>query len=428
MHILFVHKNFPAQFGHIAGHLIKAKGYRCSFVSETPPGIVAGIHKIQYKPQGGAVEQSLYYSRTFDNAIGHTAGIYQALKPLVHQVRPDLIVGHSGFGSTLFLPELYPGAPIINYFEYFYHPHNSDMDFRPEWPVMEADVLRSRARNAMILLDLEYCAAGYSPTEFQASLMPAAYRDKVRVLHDGIDTDFWQRRVPAERTVGKYKFAPDARLVTYVSRGFESMRGFDIFMRAAKKIYTANPKVIFLIVGSDRVAYGGDLKFIQEKTFREHVLKQDDYDLNRLLFLGPVPPAELARIFSLSDLHIYLTVPFVLSWSLLNALACGCTVLASDTAPVREFIRDGETGLLQNFFDVEGLAHAALEVLKDPEAYRHLGRAGEQLIREHYSLAQIIPRMTAFYEDVANGRGGRAAPMRSRVPAEDLSVKPGTGG
>jgi glycosyltransferase involved in cell wall biosynthesis len=165
--------------------------------------------------------------------------------------------------------------------------------------------------------------------------------------------------------------------------------------------------VVFLIVGSDRVAYGGDLKFIQEKSFREHVLKQDDYDPKHLLFLGPVPPAELARIFSLSDLHIYLTVPFVLSWSLLDALACGCTVLASDTAPVREFVRDGETGLLRNFFDADGLAAAALELLKDPEAYRHLGRAGEKLIREQYSLHTIIPRMTEFYESVADGKVGR---------------------
>ena len=275
--------------------------------------------------------------------------------------------------------------------------------------MLEDDVLRSRARNAMILLDLEYCQAGYSPTEFQASLMPSAYRDKLRVLHDGIDTDFWRRRPPAERTVGRHTFGPDTRLVTYVSRGFESMRGFDVFMRAAKKIYTANPNVVFLIVGSDRVAYGGDLKFIQEKTFREHVLKHDQYDPQRLLFLGPVPPAELARLFSLSDLHIYLTVPFVLSWSLLDALACGCTVLASDTAPVREFIRDGQTGLLRNFFDVDGLAEAALRVLEDPQAYRHLGRAGEALIRERYSLATIIPRLTEFYEEVADGRVGRTS-------------------
>jgi glycosyltransferase involved in cell wall biosynthesis len=402
VHVLFVHKNFPAQFGHIAAHLVQQRGYRCTFASETAPGIAGGIQKIQYKPVGGATEHAHYLTRTFDNATAHAAGVYEALKPLALRLRPDLIVGHSGFGSTLFLPELFPAARLINYFEYFYHPHNSDMDFRPEWPVLEEDVLRARTRNAMILLDMEYCHAGYSPTEYQASLMPAAYRPKLRVLHDGIDTEFWRRRPPAaERAFGPHTFGPETRIVTYVSRGFESMRGFDIFLRAAKHIYTADARVVFLIVGSDRVSYGGDLKFIREKSFREFMLKQDDYDLSRLIFLGQVKPADLVRVLSLSDLHIYLTVPFVLSWSLLNALACGCTVLASDTAPVREFIRPGETGLLRNFFDVEGFAAAALEVLKDPAAYRHLGQAGERLIREHYSLQTIIPRMTTFYEEVA---------------------------
>jgi glycosyltransferase involved in cell wall biosynthesis len=403
MHILFVHKNFPAQFGHIAAHLIKEKGYRCTFVSETPAGIAGGIQKIQYQPAGGASAQSHYLTRTFDNATAHAAGVYAALKPLALRLRPDLVVGHSGFGSTLFLPELFPAAPVINYFEYFYHPHNSDMDFRPEWPVLEEDVLRARTRNAMILLDMHYCQAGYSPTEYQASLLPAAYRPKLRVLHDGIDTDFWRRQPAPARTVGGRTFGPETRLVTYVSRGFESMRGFDVFLRAAKKIYTANPNVVFLIVGSDRVAYGGDLKFIRDKSFKEFVLKQDEYDLERLLFLGQVKPAELARLLSLSDLHIYLTVPFVLSWSLLNALACGCTVLASDTPPVREFIRHGETGLLCNFFDVDGFAETALRVLAGPDAFRHLGQAGERLIREQYSLQRLIPRMTAFYEEVAEG-------------------------
>ncbi len=404
MHVLFVHKNFPAQFGHIAAYLIKEKGYRCSFISETPAGMVGGIQKFQYKPVGGASDKTHYLTRTFENATAHAAGVYAALKPQMTRLRPDLIVGHSGFGSTLFLPELFPAARIINYFEYFYHPHNSDMDFRPDFPVLEEDVLRARTRNAMILLDLEYCQAGYSPTEYQASLMPAAYRHKLRVIHDGIDTNFWRRQPQApDRTLGPYAFGPETRLVTYVSRGFESMRGFDIFLRAAKKIYTADPRVVFLIVGSDKVAYGGDLKYIKEKSFKEFMLKQDDYDLKHLLFLGPVKPADLVRILSLSDLHIYLTVPFVLSWSLLDALACGCTVLASDTAPVREFIRHGETGLLRNFFDVDGFAETALEVLREPAAYRHLGQAGEKLIRENYSLEVLIPRMTSFYESAAEG-------------------------
>ena len=247
------------------------------------------------------------------------------------ELRPDLIVGHSGFGSTLFLPELYPAVPVVNYLEYYYHPHHSDMDFRPEFAPAEIDFLRARARNAMILLDLVNCRSGYSPTHFQRNLFPAELRHKIAVIFDGIETDVFQHRAGVPRRIGDRVIEPSTRVVTYVSRGFESMRGFDIFMKTAKRIYQRFPDVVFIVVGSDRICYGGDEKHIRHKTFREHVLAQDDYDLSKFVFTGMVPPRTLVDILSLSDLHIYLTVPFVLSWSLLNALACGCTVLASDT-------------------------------------------------------------------------------------------------
>lgn len=404
MNVLFIHRNFPAQFGHIAAHLVKHKGYRCTFVSETEPGTVAGIQKIQYRVGGGATKETHYCSRTFENQIWQAAAVYETLKPMRSALRPDLIVGHSGLGPALFLRELFPSSPVINYFEYFYHSHDSDMDFRLGSRVSEYDRMRSYTRNALILLDLEYCRAGYTPTRFQHGLLPEAYRPKVRAIHDGIPMDVWRRQAVPDRTIGKYSFAPDTRIVTYVSRGFESMRGFDIFMQAAKRIYEAYSNVVFLVVGSDRVCYGGDLKYIQGKSFKDHVLKQDQYDLDRILFLGRVRPSILARILSLSDLHIYLTAPFVVSWSLLNAMACGCTVLASDTEPVREVIRHDNNGLLCDFFDVEGLARMAVEVLKAPTAYRDLGRAAMQTIQQHYSLEMIMPKMVAFYEEVASGK------------------------
>ncbi len=396
MHLLFVHKNFPAQFGHIAAALAQ-QGHRCTFVSQTPAGQVQGIHKIQYHLKGGATARTHYCARTFENAAWHAHAVFEAL---VHhpEIRPDLIVGHSGFGSTLFLPELYPDTPIINYFEYYYHPRRSDLDFRPEWPVHPLDRLRSRARNAMILLDLENCTAGYTPTRFQYGLFPQAYRPKLRVIHDGIDTHFWKPVAPNYLL----EIPPNSRIITYVARGFESMRGFDIFMRAARKIYTARPDVHFLVVGEDRVVYGGDLRHIPEHSFKEHVLNQDDYDLSRFHFLGRVPPATLVQLFARSDLHIYLTVPFVLSWSLLNAMSCGCTVLASATAPVQEVISDGENGLLCDFFDVDGLAEAALEVLKAPQRYRRtLGAAARRTIEARYALRVTLPRLLEFFRETA---------------------------
>jgi glycosyltransferase involved in cell wall biosynthesis len=414
VHVLFVHRNFPAQFGGIAARLVREREWRCTFVSETAPGTVQGVRKIQYAVRGGATRSTHYFSRTFENGVWHAAGVYEAVRPLRDELRPDLIVGHSGFGSTLFLPELFPDTPIVNYFEYFYRPRGTDMDFRPDQQPDEADFLRVRARNAMILLDLENCRAGYAPTRFQRSLFPQAYASKIRVIHDGVDTGFWRRVEVADRTVAGRALSPETRVVTYVSRGLESMRGFDLFMQVARRVCDARPDVVFLVVGSDRVAYGGDLKRIEEKTFKEHVLARDDYDLDRILFLGRVRPTELVRILSLSDLHVYLTVPFVLSWSLLNAMACRCTVLASDTAPVREVITDGNNGVLRDFFDVDGLAAAALAVLEEPVAYRDLGRAAERTVRRRYALDVTFPRLAAFFEQAAGVTDSRAPVGRHR--------------
>ena len=178
------------------------------------------------------------------------------------------------------------------------------------------------------------------------------------------------------------------------------MRGFDIFMQVARHIYEAYPDVLFVVVGADRTYYGGDERYIQHGTFKEHVLADADYDLGRFCFTGQVSARRLVEILSLSDLHIYLSVPFVLSWSLFNALACECVVLASDVPPVTEVIRHGENGLLADFYDIDGLARQSLEVLRDPEAYRPLGQSGAALVSDRYDLDHCLAQMTAFFQRV----------------------------
>jgi glycosyltransferase involved in cell wall biosynthesis len=434
MHILYVHQNFPAQFGHIASHLVQNLGWQCTFVSETPSGQSGGIQKIQYKLRGGATQNNHFCTRTFENCVWHCDAVFEALRARP-DVKPDLIVGHSGFGSTLFLRELYPQTPILNFFEYYYRPHDpdSDMEFRHDlgWTTPEMKFLRSRARNAMILLDLQNCQLGYTPTRFQKSRLPAEYDAKVRVIFDGVDRSLYHGYAetlrPAPETRGVRRLAgidvpPGTRVVTYVSRGFESMRGFDVFMRAAKRIYSQYPDVLFLVIGTDRVAYGGDEGYTGGKSFKDWVLAQDAYDLQRIRFVGRLPQDELGRVLASSDLHIYLTVPFVLSWSMMDALSCGAVVLGSDTTPVREMIRDGENGLLADFFDPDAFAEKALAVLRDPAAYRPLGRAAEQMIVERYSLDAVLPEMLRLYEDTMQVRSG-LEPPRER-PADPVPPAP----
>ena len=434
MHVLYVHQNFPAQFGHIARHLVDKLGWKCSFVSQTPGGVVGGIDKIEYKVAGGATKQNHFCSRTFENTVWHCDAVYRAMKARA-DVKPDLIVGHSGFGSTLFLRELYPTTPIINFFEYYYLPHDpdSDMDFRKDlgWPTSELKYLRSRCRNAMILLDLQTCNAAYTPTEFQKSRFPAEYQAKLETIFDGVDRSVYHGyeetlRPPVDqrgiRRIAGVDVPPDKRVVTYVSRGFESMRGFDVFMKVAKRIYQQYPDVVFLVVGSDKIAYGGDEEFVApHKTFKEWTLAQDKYDLSKFHFLGKIPPADLGKLLAATDLHIYLTVPFVLSWSMMDAMSCGAVVLGSDTAPVREMIRDGQNGLLGDFFNPDAMAAKAIDVLRDPASARALGRAAEQMIVERYSLEAVLPRMLQLYERAASIKlAGWPPPPSTPVPPPRL--------
>jgi glycosyltransferase involved in cell wall biosynthesis len=241
------------------------------------------------------------------------------------------------------------------------------------------------------------------------SRFPREQQYKLRTVFDGIDRDIYNGQNealrpaigsrPARRIAG-VPIGPDTRVVTYVSRGMESMRGFDIFMRAAKLIARRVPDVAFIIVGGENVAYGGDEAHLgTHKTFKDWVLAQEDYDLEKFHFVGWQSPQDLAATLAATDLHIYLTVPFVLSWSMLNAMSCGAVVLGSSTTPVKEMIQDGVNGLLADFFNPQEFADKAVRVLQDPAAFRPLGRAAEEMINQRYGLEATLPQMLKLYED-----------------------------
>ena len=204
------------------------------------------------------------------------------------------------------------------------------------------------------------------------------------------------------RVVGKARLPRGVRIVSYVARGLEAMRGFDLFLRVAKRIYREYPNVLFVVAGHERAAYASDIQPSGERSFKQWALRQDSYDLSKFRFVGWLPTPDLVRLFRLTDLHIYLTTPFPLSWSLFQAMACGATVLASDTAPVRELVAHQENGLLANLLAVDALAKKALKVLHAPAEYRELGTNAARHIREHYSIDLTAPRLLEFFEQHAN--------------------------
>jgi glycosyltransferase involved in cell wall biosynthesis len=384
-----------------------------------------GIRRIVYKPRGGATRYNHFASRGAENFTWKSHAVLEALQARP-DIRPDVIVGHSGFGSTLFLPEFY-NCPIVNYCEWFYRWDGSESDFRRNsQKVGNAIRLTNRCRDGALLADLDACTLGYSPTHWQRSRFPHEYQHKLETIFDGIDTTFWRPlkwHQLGRRRVAGHKLPRGCRVVTYISRGFESMRGFDVFMQIAHRICQRRRDVVFLCIGSDRVVYGGDLAEIPETSFREHVLKKGNFDLDRFIFTGPVSHAELRRALAWSDLHIYLTLPFILSWSMLDALACGCTVLASDTPPVREIIEHDRTGLMAPYYDVDAMVDLALQVLDDPAAYRRtLGRQGLELIHRHYDLEVVLPRMIELYHRAIQGEVPKPKDEDPRPIPEQSSI------
>ena len=398
MHVLFLHQNFPAQFGLIAAQLAR-EGHRVTYVSRQEAGVAHGIERVRYDLRGGATARTHYGGRSFENLVWHSHAVYDALKARPDIV-PDLVVGHSGYVSTVLLRELYR-CPIVNYFEYYYHNRNSDLDFRPESLPAEEDRLRSYFRNATLLVDLVNCDLGYAPTQWQRDQLPEMFHPKVRVIFDGVDTNMWKPRPRStgQRRAGRYVIPAGPRLVTYVSRGLESIRGFDIFMKTAKKIYQRLPDVRFVVVGQDKVFYGSDERRTGGLTYKQWVLSQDEYDMSKFAFVGYLPTPALAELLAQTDLHIYLTVPFVLSWSLMDALASGAPVVASRTAPVCEMIEHGQNGLLADFFDTDALADLACGVLQKPADYEPMRANAAEFIRRNYSLDVCLPQMRQLYDE-----------------------------
>lgn len=407
MNVLFLHDAFPAQFGRLGQELATRHGWKCTFVVQslsscpTPtPEMLRAVEIIQMPLAAEhRTGEGIPWPQIYGQFLDQCRSVYEILRARP-QLRPDLVVAHGGRGApTLFLRDVVD-CPIINYCEYFFATSHRDISYRIDLPPAEPAPFFPRCINAPTLASLVDCDAGYSATQWQRSSFPPRFHRKIEVHFDGIETTLY-RPGPAPRTIGEKSIPEQTRVVTFVSRGLESIRGFDLFMRAADRIARARSDVLFVVVGGEEVHYGWDRLHTGAPSFKQWVLSRGDYDLSRFVFLGRVLPEKLAEILRISDLHIYLTAPFVLSWSLLDAMSSGCVVLGSDVPPVREVLRPGENGLVAPLFDVEVLTERALAVLDDPAAYAPLGRAARRTIEESYSLEVCIPPLKEFFERVA---------------------------
>lgn len=406
MHVLFLHDAFPAQFGRLGLELTERYGWRCSFlvqsVSSCPTPSAAMLQKLElhqapvskeHRTKGG-----IPWPQIYGLFLEQCYGVHEALRAKP-QLKPDLIVAHGGRGApTLFLRDLFD-CPIAVYCEYYFALNRRDISYRIDLPPAEPAPFFPRSINAPTLASLVEADAGYSATHWQRTSFPERFHPKIEVHFDGIDTaEYHPGAAPSQ--IGGVTVPAETRVVTYVARGLESVRGFDIFMTAADRIAKARSNVLFIIVGGEEIHYGWDALHTGKASFKQWVLEQDQYDLSRFVFLGTILPEKLAQILRRSDLHIYPSVPFVLSWSLLDAMCTGLVVLASDVPPVREVIEPGVNGLVAPFFDVDQLAETALKVLDNPAEYAPLGAAARRTIEERYSLDLSVPAIKNFFERI----------------------------
>ena len=405
MNILFVHQNCPGQYKHLAPAMAAIPGNRVVFISQKGKPTPKGCLKVEYAPHRKVTEKIHPYLAGTEAAIINGQGVARAAFALKKQgFTPDVMVGNPGWGETLFLKDVFPEAGLLSYAEFYYRGRGSDVGFDAEFGGGDDAILRARARTMQHLLAIEAADRAVSPTEWQKAQFPAAYQPKIEVIHDGIDCD-------VVRPDPQASFAlPDGRVLTredevlsYVSRNLEPYRGFHVFMRALPALLDARPEAQVVIVGGEDVSYGGRPK--GGGSWRK-VMEDEIGPLPpRVHFTGRVPYAQFLSLLQVTSLHIYLTYPFVLSWSLLEAMAAGAPVLGSATPPVEEVIRDGENGWLTDFFDAPALAARAADLLAARGDHDALRAAARQTVLDRFDLARCLPANIALIERVAREFG-----------------------
>ena len=409
MNILFIHQNFPGQFKFLApalaqqGHTVVAMTMQKTEAKEWQ-----GVKLVPYNASRGTTPKVHPWISDFETkTIRAEACFRAALQMKDDGFSPDVIVSHHGWGESLFLKDVWPNAKLAIYCEFYYHPHGADVGFDPEFPVKdEGDVCRLRLKNLNNLLHFEVADAGISPTHWQASTFPEPFRSNITVVHDGIDTEAVAPNANVSLTLnGNIKLTRTDEVITFVNRNLEPYRGYHIFMRALPEMLKRRPQARVLIVGADDVSYGARPEEGKKwkDIFAAEVRPQiSDADWTRVHFLGHIPYQHFIPLLQLSTVHVYLTYPFVLSWSLLEAMSVGCAIVASDTQPLREAVRQDETGRLVDFFDVPGLANEACALLDDPAARARLGANARAFAQANYDLKAVcLPKQLQWVQGLA---------------------------
>lgn len=415
MNILFIHQNFPGQFKALAPALAARKHNVLAMTLQAKQASTwQGVKIIPYHVNRGSTPNIHPWLTDFETKTIRAEACFRAALQLKAQgFTPDAIIAHPGWGESLFLKQVWPKAKLGIYCEFYYLPEGADTGFDPEFPSPdpEGEPCRLHLKNLNSLLHFGLADAAIAPTHWQASTFPEPFRSKISVIHDGIDTTAIAPNPQASLTLNSttgnpLKLTRSNEVVTFVNRNLEPARGYHIFMRALPEILYRRPKAIILVVGGDGVSYGSQPE--QRESWKNIFIKETQphiqaKDWERVHFLGYIPYKHFIPLLQLSAVHIYLTYPFVLSWSLLEAMGVGCAIVASNTPPLHEAIQHHTTGLLVDFFNPLELASRVCELLTNPKKRAVLGKNARAFAKAHYDLQTVcLPRQLAWVEKLGN--------------------------
>jgi glycosyltransferase involved in cell wall biosynthesis len=406
MNILFVHNNFPAQFRRLIPALAGQEGVSLAAIGSPTAVPMAGVKLLKYVLTDANLAAVHPFARRFAVECRRAEEVlYQLSRLRASGFTPDIMMAHPGWGESLPLKTVFPDARLLLYCEHFYCVKGGDFGFDREFPDYGLDGhVALHLKNAATLLALAECDRGISPTQWQRSGFPVWARDRIDVIHEGIDTRTAQ---PAPNASFKLPNGPTLtaadEVITFVARNLEPLRGYHVFMRALPRILDKRREAHVVIVGGDGTSYGAPPP--RGKSWKSIFLQEvaDRIDIGRVHFVGRLPYQRYLAALQISSAHVYLTYPFILSWSALEAMSVGCVVIASDTPPVREVL-DSDTGVLVPFFDVAGLADSVIDVLAHPRRYSARRTKARQLVVERYDADRIcIPAMLSVLSQYKRG-------------------------
>ncbi|KJV05568.1 glycosyltransferase family 4 protein [Methylocucumis oryzae] len=404
MRLLFVHQNFPGQFKHLAPTLAQNPKHEVVAMMINDHAVDKSIRVVRYKPARGSTPNIHPWVADIETqTIRAEAAFRTALKLKQDGFTPDVIIAHPGWGESMFLKDVWPNAVLAMYCEFFYHAEGYDVGFDPEFHTTDpGGICRLRLKNINNLIHFQIVDAGISPTYWQASSFPEPFRSKISVIHDGIDTTAIKPNPEVFLTLnGQKTLTKQDEVITFVNRNLEPYRGYHIFMRALPEILKQRPNAHVVLVGGNDVSYGS--KAPNGQKWRDIFLNEvkDNLDLSRVHFVGYIAYQHFIPLLQLSTVHVYLTYPFVLSWSLLEAMSAGCAIVASNTPPLLEAIKHNETGRLVDFFDAAHLANTVIDLLAHPEERTRLGQQARAFAVENYDLTSVcLPKQLAWAEQL----------------------------